>query len=49
MFGLLATILSCKRFRAEIIPFAIAVYVVAGYWFTASTCFANPAWRSRQA
>lgn len=42
-FGLLATILGCRRFRAEIIPVAIALYVVAGYWFTASTCFANPA------
>ncbi|MEZ5832436.1 MAG: MIP/aquaporin family protein [Dongiaceae bacterium] len=42
-FGLLATILGCRRFRPEIIPVAVALYVVAGYWFTASTCFANPA------
>jgi glycerol uptake facilitator-like aquaporin len=42
-FGLIATILGCRRFRAEIIPVAVALYVVAGYWFTASTCFANPA------
>jgi len=42
-FGLLATILGCRRFRPEIIPTAVALYVVAGYWFTASTCFANPA------
>lgn len=42
-FGLVATILGCRRFRAEIIPVAVALYVVAGYWFTASTCFANPA------
>lgn len=42
-FGLIATILCCRRFRAEIIPVAVALYVVAGYWFTASTCFANPA------
>jgi glycerol uptake facilitator-like aquaporin len=21
----------------------VALYIVAGYWFTASTCFANPA------
>lgn len=42
-FGLIATILGCRRFRAEIIPVAAALYVVAGYWFTASTCFANPA------
>ena len=42
-FGLLATILGCRRSRPEIIPVAVALYVVAGYWFTASTCFANPA------
>jgi glycerol uptake facilitator-like aquaporin len=42
-FGLIATILGCRRFRADIIPVAVALYIVAGYWFTASTCFANPA------
>jgi glycerol uptake facilitator-like aquaporin len=42
-FGLIATILGCRRFRADIVPVAVALYVVAGYWFTASTCFANPA------
>jgi glycerol uptake facilitator-like aquaporin len=42
-FGLVATILGCRRFRPSIIPVAVALYVVAGYWFTASTCFANPA------
>lgn len=42
-FGLIATILGCRRFRVEAIPVAVALYVVAGYWFTASTCFANPA------
>jgi glycerol uptake facilitator-like aquaporin len=25
------------------VPTTVALYVVAGYWFTASTCFANPA------
>ena len=42
-FGLIATILGCRRFRADVVPVAVALYVVAGYWFTASTCFANPA------
>lgn len=42
-FGLVATILGCRRFRPDILPFAVALYVVGGYWFTASTCFANPA------
>jgi glycerol uptake facilitator-like aquaporin len=42
-FGLLATILGCRRSRPDTVPVAVALYVVAGYWFTASTCFANPA------
>ena len=42
-FGLIATILGCRRFRPMLIPGAVALYVMAGYWFTASTCFANPA------
>jgi glycerol uptake facilitator-like aquaporin len=42
-FGLIATILGCRRFRPTLIPGAVALFVVAGYWFTASTCFANPA------
>lgn len=42
-FGLLATILGCRRFRPEMIPTAVGLYVTAGYWFTSSTCFANPA------
>ena len=42
-FGLLAVIWGCARARAGYAPFAIAAYVTAGYWFTASTCFANPA------
>lgn len=42
-FGLIATILGCRRFRPDIMPVAVALYVVTGYWFTASTCFANPA------
>jgi glycerol uptake facilitator-like aquaporin len=42
-FGLIAVILGCRRFRPTLVPGAVALYVVAGYWFTASTCFANPA------
>ena len=42
-FGLIATILGCRRFRPSLSPGAVALYVVAGYWFTATTCFANPA------
>jgi glycerol uptake facilitator-like aquaporin len=42
-FGLLAVIWGCSRRRAAIVPFAVAAYIVAAYWFTASTSFANPA------
>jgi len=42
-FGLLATIWGTVRTRPGAIPFAVGAYVTAGYWFTASTCFANPA------
>ena len=42
-FGLIMTILGCIRFRAEAVPFAVGLYIMAGYWFTASTSFANPA------
>ncbi|MBC7416087.1 MAG: aquaporin family protein [Herminiimonas sp.] len=42
-FGLLAVIISCSRTRAAVTPFAVAAYITAAYWFTASTSFANPA------
>jgi len=42
-FGLLAVIWGCVRFRAQAVPFAVAAYIMAAYWFTASTSFANPA------
>lgn len=42
-FGLLLTILLGARFRASAIPALVACYIVAAYWFTASTSFANPA------
>jgi glycerol uptake facilitator-like aquaporin len=42
-FGLLATIWGVARRRATAVPFAVAAYIVAAYWFTASTSFANPA------
>jgi glycerol uptake facilitator-like aquaporin len=41
--GLILTILSVRRHRPEALPMAIALYIVAAYWFTASTSFANPA------
>jgi len=43
-FGLLAVIWGCARARpAVVVPFAVAGYITAAYWFTASTSFANPA------
>jgi len=43
-FGLLAVIWGCVRLRsATVVPFAVAAYITAAYWFTASTSFANPA------
>jgi len=42
-FGLLMTIFGCVRHRPGAVPYAVAVYIVAAYWFTASTSFANPA------
>lgn len=42
-FGLLMVILSGVRHRSGAIPYAVAAYIAAAYWFTASTSFANPA------
>ncbi len=42
-FGLILTILGTVRFRSEWVPASVALYIVAAYWFTSSTSFANPA------
>jgi glycerol uptake facilitator-like aquaporin len=42
-FGLLSVIWGCARLRSSAVPFAVAAYITAAYWFTASTSFANPA------
>ena len=42
-FGLVATILGCLRFRPELVPYGVGLFITAGYWFTSSTSFANPA------
>lgn len=42
-FGLLATILGCLRTRPDAVPYAVGLFITAGYWFTSSTSFANPA------
>ena len=42
-FALVFTILMTLRSRPEAVPIAVALVITAGYWFTASTSFANPA------
>jgi glycerol uptake facilitator-like aquaporin len=41
-FGLLLTIAGCAR-RPDTTPALVGLYIVAAYWFTSSTSFANPA------
>jgi glycerol uptake facilitator-like aquaporin len=43
-FGLVSVIWGCMKVRSALAtPVAVATYIVAAYWFTASTSFANPA------
>lgn len=41
--GLLLTILGGVRHARDKVALLVALYIVAAYWFTASTSFANPA------
>lgn len=42
-FGLLIVIGGCVKHRPRMTPVAVSAYIVAAYWFTSSTSFANPA------
>ena len=42
-FGLILTILGTVKHRHVWVPPSVAFYIVAAYWFTSSTSFANPA------
>jgi glycerol uptake facilitator-like aquaporin len=42
-FGLLLVIRTVARFTPGSLHFAVAAYIAAAYWFTASTSYANPA------
>ncbi|MEO8420086.1 MAG: MIP/aquaporin family protein [Hyphomicrobium sp.] len=42
-FGLLLTILATLRAKPDAVPMSVGLYIIAAYWFTASTSFANPA------
>lgn len=41
--GLVLTILATRRSRPDAVAASVALYILAAYWFTASTSFANPA------
>lgn len=42
-FGLLLTIFGCVARAPGAVAYAVGLYIMAAYWFTASTSFANPA------
>ena len=42
-FGLVATIIATLKARPSAVAAMVGLYISAGYWFTASTSFANPA------
>ena len=42
-FGLLVTILGVRKLHLLAVAPAVGLYISAGYWFTSSTSFANPA------
>jgi len=42
-FGLVLTIIGTARHRPSAVPASVALYIIAAYWFTSSTSFANPA------
>jgi glycerol uptake facilitator-like aquaporin len=41
--GLLIAILGTRAGSPQAVPFAVGLYILGAYWFTASTSFANPA------
>lgn len=42
-FGLIITILFVRKNNSKDVASAVALFITAGYWFTSSTSFANPA------
>ena len=42
-FGLLSTILFIRKHDEGSVAIGVALFITAGYWFTSSTSFANPA------
>jgi len=42
-FGFIMVIALCGKKHVEFAPLSVALYITAGYWFTSSTAFTNPA------
>ena len=42
-FGLVLVVIGTQRVAAAATPYAVGLYILSAYWFTASTSFANPA------
>ena len=42
-YGLILTILMVRESNKSNVAIAVALFIIAGYWFTSSTSFANPA------
>ena len=42
-FGLVLIIQICAKLQPRMVAFAVGGYIMAAYWFTSSTSFANPA------
>jgi glycerol uptake facilitator-like aquaporin len=42
-FGLIGAIIGTLRFAPGALPAVVGIYITAGYWFTGSSSFANPA------
>ena len=42
-FGLIITVLGVRKINTLLVAPAVGLYISAGYWFTSSTSFANPA------
>lgn len=42
-FALVFAILACLKTRPDCVPYAVGLVITAGFWYTSSTSFANPA------
>ena len=42
-FGLVGAIIAVKTVNEKAVAYAVGLYIMAAYWFTSSTTFANPA------